>query len=44
MAITGFEATFLDIPLPADFFPSWIPGRTQSHNRCVVIEVHDDSG
>ncbi len=44
MAITEFETTYLDIPLPADFFPSWIPGRTQSHNRCVVIEVHDDSG
>jgi L-alanine-DL-glutamate epimerase-like enolase superfamily enzyme len=44
MAITGFETTYLDIPLPADFFPSWIPGRTQSHNRCVVIEVSDDSG
>ena len=44
MAITGIEATYLDIPLPADFFPSWIPGRTQSHNRCVVVEVSDDSG
>lgn len=44
MAITKFDATFLDIPLPADFFPSWIPGRVQSHNRCVVLEVHDDSG
>jgi len=44
VAITEFETTYLDIPLPADFFPSWIPGRTQSHNRCVVIEVHDDSG
>jgi L-alanine-DL-glutamate epimerase-like enolase superfamily enzyme len=44
MAITGIETTYLDIPLPADFFPSWIPGRTQSHNRCVVVEVSDDSG
>ena len=44
MAITKIDATYLDIPLPADFFPSWIPGRTQSHNRCVVVEVHDDSG
>jgi D-galactarolactone cycloisomerase len=44
MAITGIEATYLDIPLPADFFPSWIPGRTQRHNRCVVVEVSDDSG
>jgi L-alanine-DL-glutamate epimerase-like enolase superfamily enzyme len=44
MAITGIEAAYLDIPLPADFFPSWIPGRTQSHNRCVVVEVRDDSG
>ena len=44
MAITGFEVTYLDIPLPADFLPSWIPGRTQSHNRCVVVEVSDDSG
>jgi L-alanine-DL-glutamate epimerase-like enolase superfamily enzyme len=44
MAITGFRTTFLDIPLPADFHPSWIPGQTQTHNRCVVIEVQDDSG
>jgi L-alanine-DL-glutamate epimerase-like enolase superfamily enzyme len=44
MAITDFTTTYLDIPLPADFFPSWIPGRPQSHNRCVVLEVHDDSG
>ena len=44
MAITSIEATYLDIPLPADFFPSWIPGRTQSDNRCVVVEVSDDSG
>ncbi len=44
MAITKIDATYMDIPLPADFFPSWIPGRTQSHNRCVIVEVHDDSG
>lgn len=44
MPITKLEATYLDYPLPADFFPSWIPGRTQSHNRCVILEVHDDAG
>ena len=32
MAITEFETTYLDIPLPADFFPSWIPGRSDRDN------------
>ena len=44
MAITRIEATYLEIPLPADFHPSWVPGLTQQHNRCLVVEVHDDSG
>jgi L-alanine-DL-glutamate epimerase-like enolase superfamily enzyme len=44
MAITGIEVTYLEIPLPADFHPSWVPGLTQQHNRCLLVEVHDDSG
>jgi L-alanine-DL-glutamate epimerase-like enolase superfamily enzyme len=44
MAITKIEATYLEIPLPAEFHPSWVPGLTQTHNRCLVVEVHDDSG
>lgn len=44
MPIRSIEATYLEIPLPADFRPSWIPGLVQQHNRCLVVEVHDDSG
>jgi L-alanine-DL-glutamate epimerase-like enolase superfamily enzyme len=44
MAITSIEATYLEIPLPADFHPSWVPGLTQQYNRCLFVEVHDDSG
>ena len=44
MTITRIEATYLEIPLPADFHPSWVPGLAMQHNRCLVLEVHDDSG
>ena len=44
MTITRIEATYLEIPLPADFHPSWVPGLAMQHNRCMVVEVHDDSG
>ncbi len=44
MAITGVEAHYLEIPLPEPFHPSWVPGLTQTHNRCLVMQVHDDSG
>ncbi len=44
MAIAKIQATYLEIPLPAAFNPSWVPGLTMMHNRCIVVEVHDDSG
>jgi L-alanine-DL-glutamate epimerase-like enolase superfamily enzyme len=44
MAITKIEAHYVEIPLPADFHPSWVPGLTMTHNRCLVVQVHDDSG
>jgi L-alanine-DL-glutamate epimerase-like enolase superfamily enzyme len=44
MAIKSIEATFLEIPLPAPFHPSWVPGLSMEHNRCLVVQVHDDSG
>jgi L-alanine-DL-glutamate epimerase-like enolase superfamily enzyme len=44
MAIRAVETWYLEIPLPADFHPSWIPGLTQTHNRCLVVRVNDDSG
>jgi len=44
MAICGIETFYLEIPLPGPFHPSWIPGLTQTHNRCFLVRVHDDSG
>jgi len=44
VTIERIEAWYLEIPLPADFHPSWVPGLTQSHNRCLLVRVHDDSG
>lgn len=44
MAIKQIEAFFVEIPLPGEFHPSWIPGLAQSHNRCLIFVVHDDSG
>ena len=44
MTITRIEATYLEIPLPADFHPSWVPGLAMQHNRCMVVQIHDDSG
>lgn len=44
MAIERIEAWYLEIPLPAPFHPSWIPGLTQTHNRALVVRVHDDGG
>jgi L-alanine-DL-glutamate epimerase-like enolase superfamily enzyme len=44
VAITKIEAHYVEIPLPADFHPSWVPGLTMTHNRCLVVQVHDDSG
>jgi L-alanine-DL-glutamate epimerase-like enolase superfamily enzyme len=44
MAIQSIDATYLEIPLPAAFHPSWVPGLVMEHNRCLVVQVHDDSG
>lgn len=30
--------------LPATFYPSWIPGFPQNHNRCTLIRVITESG
>jgi D-galactarolactone cycloisomerase len=44
VTITKIEAHYVEIPLPADFHPSWVPGLTMTHNRSLVVQVHDDSG
>lgn len=44
MAIEQIEVFYLEIPLPGEFHPSWIPGLVQTHNRALVVVVHDDSG
>ncbi len=44
MAIASIEAHYVEIPLPGDFHPSWVPGLTQRHNRCLLVQVHDEVG
>lgn len=44
MRIESIDLTYLDFPLVDTFYPSWIPGLGQQHNRSLLIELKTDEG
>jgi len=44
MKITEVSAWLCHYPLPATFYPTWIPGFPQNNNTCLIIEVKTDEG
>ena len=42
--IARIELFHVAIPLPAPFYPSWIPGMPQTENRFTLIRVTTDDG
>lgn len=44
MKVNTIELYHLSIPLPADFYPSWIPGYPQKFNRSTLLKITTDEG
>jgi len=44
MKITAIELYHVSIPLKETFWPSWIPGYPQTHNRFTLIKIITDEG
>ena len=44
MRIADLTLWHVSIPLPAPFLPSWIPGFTQTDNRCTLIRIRTQGG
>jgi D-galactarolactone cycloisomerase len=44
MKITGIELYHVSIPLKKTFWPTWIPGYPQTHNRFTLIRIITDEG
>lgn len=44
MKITGIELYHVSIPLKETFWPTWIPGYPQTHNRFTLIRLMTDEG
>jgi L-alanine-DL-glutamate epimerase-like enolase superfamily enzyme len=42
--IESIELYHVSIPLAEPFFPSWIPGYPQTHNRCTLLRIRTKSG
>jgi D-galactarolactone cycloisomerase len=42
--IESIELYHVSIPLDKPFFPSWIPGYPQTHNRCTLLRIRTKSG
>jgi len=42
--IESIELYHVSVPLPEPFFPSWIPGYPQTHNRCTLLRIRTRSG
>jgi len=42
--IESIELFHVSIPLARPFFPSWIPGYPQTHNRCTLLRIRTRSG
>jgi L-alanine-DL-glutamate epimerase-like enolase superfamily enzyme len=43
-AVARIELFHYSSPLPATFYPSWIPGFPQNQNRCTLIRVVTEDG
>ena len=44
MRITHVELYHISIPLKKTFYPSWIPGYPQTHNRFTLLKLTTDDG
>jgi L-alanine-DL-glutamate epimerase-like enolase superfamily enzyme len=44
MKITAIELYHVSIPLKEVFWPTWIPGYPQTHNRFTLIKIRTDEG
>ena len=44
MKITAIELYHVAIPLRETFWPTWIPGYPQTHNRFTLIKLVTDEG
>jgi len=44
MKITAIELYHVSIPLKETFWPTWIPGYPQTHNRFTLIKIGTDEG
>ncbi len=44
MKITAIELYHVSIPLKETFWPTWIPGYPQTHNRFTLIKIGTDQG
>lgn len=44
MKVNKIELYHISIPLPAPFYPSWIPGYPQQFNRCTLLKITTDDG
>ncbi|MCE5265351.1 MAG: mandelate racemase/muconate lactonizing enzyme family protein [Deltaproteobacteria bacterium] len=44
MKITAFDLYHVSVPLKKTFWPTWIPGYPQTHNRFTLIRIVTDEG
>lgn len=44
MKITAIELYHVSVPLKETFWPTWIPGYPQTHNRFTLIKIMTDEG
>ena len=44
MIITAIELYHVSVPLKETFWPTWIPGYSQTHNRFTLIKIVTDEG
>jgi len=44
MKIAAIELFHVSVPLPETFWPTWIPGYPQTHNRFTLIKLVTDDG
>lgn len=44
MRIVAIELYHVSVPLPETFWPTWIPGYPQTHNRFTLVKLVTDDG
>lgn len=44
MKVSKIELYHINIPLKNNFFPSWIPGYPQTHNRSTLLKITTNDG